>query len=188
MFVCFLFHQSSLVLLLMYPIYRLKLDKNKVWFLIPIIIALLLLNRFIFSSSISLLGRYGDRYASTSSTGAYGTLLLLIVFLFFSFFITDEKKITPDAKGLRNLLIIMVLIQCFAPVHSVAMRLNYYYLLFIPIIIPKMIDCRANKMSSIANMSTYVMCTFFCGYFFYKAYFGADLLQIFPYIPMWARW
>lgn len=184
-FVAFLFHQSALVLLLMYPVYKMNIKKQSLLFFFPFLLIILLFNQQILNAVIGLLGRFGDVYSTTTSTGAYGFLLLLIVFTIFCFVIPDEHHLPVDSRGLRNFLLIMLIIQCFAPVHTIAMRFNYYYLIFIPILIPKIIDnCSANT-KQIAKVSVYVMVSFFFAYFFINAYFGSNVLRIFPYSGYW---
>ena len=77
------------------------------------------------------------------------------------------------------------MIQCLALVNNVAMRLNYYYLIFIPILIPKVIDGAKAENKKTAKLSECVFVIFFIAWFFKEAYFGANLLHAFPYTPFW---
>ena len=77
--------------------------------------------------------------------------------------------------------------QSFASVNSVAMRLNYYYLIFIPLLIPKVADGARTELRQLARVSTVVFVCFFFFWFFKEAYTGADILQVFPYVPFWAQ-
>ena len=83
-----------------------------------------------------------DEYSDISIklTGSYGSLILFIIYALFAYLIPDEKLIDRETKGLRNFMILVVCIQLFAPLHTLAMRFNYYYLLFIPLLISKVLD------------------------------------------------
>ena len=99
--------------------------------------------------------------------------------------IPDEDKLDKETNVLRNILVLTVCIQLFAPVHSLAMRVNYYFLPFIPILITKIIKYSNKNLKIVSTVSIYFMCIGFIALFFYRAYFGEDILQVFPYISLW---
>jgi len=78
-----------------------------------------------------------------------------------------------------------VCIQMFAPVHGLVMRVNYYFLPFVPVLIPRIVRRAKESMRQLVLISMIVMYSFFTVYFFYHAYTGADILRIYPYIPFW---
>ncbi len=179
------FHQSAIILLFLYPLYYIKITRS--W-IIPVALVMLLIlafNEQIFSFLIAFFERYDERYNNLETTGAFGTLALLVIFAVYSFIIPDERKMDRHTIALRNVLLFSICIQCFAPIHSLAMRMNYYFLLFIPILIPKIIEYRKDGLLKLTQVSIWVMMIVFIGIFFYKAYWGADILQIFPYVPFW---
>jgi hypothetical protein len=61
-------------------------------------------------------------------------LILFLIFTVFAYLVPDESKLDPDTIGMRNFLLLAVAIQMFAPLHSLAMRMNYYYIVFIPLL------------------------------------------------------
>lgn len=182
-FVAYLIHKSAVILLVMYPVYNIKIKKKESLFFIGAII--LLVNVFkenIFRFSFLIVDDKYERYLEgIHSTGAYAVLLLLIVLLIYSYIIVDEKNIDSNTIGLRNLLILSVLIQIFASIHTIAMRMNYYYLLLIPILIPQIIEKSNSKYRKIVELSILSMCVFFFIYYFYYAYTDEDILGIYPY-------
>lgn len=183
----FFFHKSALVLLILYPIYRIKISRNMAYVAIPVLAAVLVFNQQIFLLLLRFLGdEYMERYSDMTATGAYTVLFLLIVFAVYSYFIPDEEKLDDDARGLRNILLLAVAIQCFAPIHTLAMRMNYYFLIFIPILIPKIVVAAKDTNKKLARMSVVVMSLFFTAWFFFNAYTSGDMLQVFPYIPFWS--
>lgn len=185
--VAYLFHQSALVMLALYPLFHLKI-RNK-WYLlllIPLIGVCWYFSGPIMMLALQLLGGiYAERYGTTQATGAYAILLLLILLLVYSFVIPDKKKLTREIIGLRNVLILSVFIQAFAGVHTLVMRVNYYFLLLIPITIPKIMSIADARYKQVVKLSKMVMILFFMFYFIYHMYTDADALHIYPYIYMW---
>lgn len=179
----YLFHRSALVLLLMYPTYHMRLKTQlHMFYLLPAVGLVYVFNMPIFHFIMLFMGDYAEEYADgIKTTGAYAVLLLLAVLLVYSFLIPDPNKLDDDTVGLRNLLILCVFLQTFSGVHSIAMRMNYYYLLFIPILIPRIIVCGNPKYRTLIKVSIVCMILFFTVYYFYKAYTGSDILEVYPY-------
>lgn len=185
--VAYSLHNSAFILLAMYPMYHVRLKRINLLWMVPTLAFVFAFRQQIFRFFLQFLGeKYIDRYSYLESTGAYTVFILLLVFLLYAFFIPSEKTLDYDTVGLRNLLFLTAIIQSFASVHSLAMRMNYYYLLFVPIIIPRIAKRSSEGNKKIANLSVIVMCVFFTLYFFYKAYFGEDVLRIYPYVPFWS--
>lgn len=183
-------HHSAIMLFFMYPAYYMALRKKHFYIIIPAILACYVFNQQIFALISTVLSSYADEYEVTAgSTGAFGMLFLFILFAVFSHVIPDEAKMDQEMLGLRNLLLVAVLIQCFAPLHNLAMRMNYYYILFIPVLIPKVIKAAKDDYVQVATTAKHVMCAFFTVYFLigiYNSYVtGISALDTVPYIPFW---
>lgn len=176
-----LFHKSAFILLLVYPLYHFRITAKRLYFVIPVMLAVYLYNDVIFDFFAQWLW---EDYTGTDSTGATTVLLLLIIFMVYAFVIPDEQSMDADLMAMRNMLVLSVVLQCFAPVHALAMRLNYYYLPFIPILIPKIANRCKPCFRSASHISMVVMYVFFLLYFFVRAG-GADPLGIYPYVPFW---
>lgn len=184
--IAYLFHQSALLLFILYPLYHLKLNKNTFYFAVPALLTVVFFGRQIFTFLLRFMGeRYVLRYAGVTSTGAYAVLILLFIFVLYAYILPDEKQLDADTCGLRNILLLCVAIQSFAPVNTIAMRMNYYFLIFIPILIPKIAAAAKPHYKQLSSMSVVVMNLVFTAWFFYNAYFGGDILNVFPYIPFW---
>lgn len=180
------FHHSAFILLLMYPVYRANWKEKHLWLLVPVITAVFILRRELFA----LLGTVLPRYSfEIEETGAYGTLAILILFGVFCYVIPEEEKMDAELLGLRNLLILSILLQCFAPIHMLAMRFNYYYLLFIPILIPKIIDGAKVRWRQMAKLGGIVIAMLYTAtYIVMLCRFsstGESPLDILPYVPFW---
>lgn len=177
----FLFHQSAVMLLLLYPLTHFRITQKWIFPLTILFVVFMIYNKQIFGILLGLNSKYESNYI-ISDTGSYTFLVLLILLTIYAFVIPEES---PDLVGLRNILVISAFIQCFAPINTVAMRLNYYFLIFIPLLIQKVIDHAKKKHGQIASISSILFICFFVFWFFKEAYVGDDFLQIFPYIPFW---
>ena len=114
--------------------------------------------------------------------GTYG--VLLFAFAAFSVIIPDEGLMDKEAMGMRNLLILSVVIQVFASLNPMAMRMNYYYLVFLPLVIPMVISRTRIRYRQISIVAKYVMVVFFLLLFFINSP-RTNSLDIFPYRFFW---
>ena len=179
----FLFHRSGLVIALLYPLYHIRISHKWLYMLIPTFLLVFLFNKPIFRFLMVLAGE--EKYPM-SDTGAYAVLILLVLFAVYAFVIPDEDQMDADAYALRNILILAVFLQCFAPVHTLAMRVNYYFLLFIPVLIPKIARRAKPVWRFAAQVSVMVMVVFFTILFFMQGHLGDDDLNVFPYVFRYA--
>ena len=178
------FHTSAFMLVFMYPLYHTKVTKKWLIAIVPILIVVLFFNNQIFALLSLIIEQYTRFESKTSSTGAYSMLFLLIIFTFFSFIVPEEGKMDKETIGLRNFLLLSLVIQMFAPLHNLAMRMNYYYIIFIPLLLPKIIECKCEKWKQVAVVGRHIMVIFFFVYFFINAYIGNNL-HVFPYHFFW---
>lgn len=180
------FHNTAVITFLLYPIYHANISKKWLIIVIPLMFILFIFRENIFNIVLHYSNMaYQERYGYIQSTGAYSILILLILFAVYSYIIPDEKKFDRETIGLRNILLLCICIQMFASINNVIMRLNYYFLMFIPILIPKLIKTAKTNYKSIAQFSNIVLVVFFLFYFYWNAYRGNDVLNIYPYIPYW---
>lgn len=178
------FHTSAFMLIFMYPIYHAKITKKWLWFVIPLLITTFILNKQIFSILGLILERYTDYSATIVKTGAYTMLILFGIFMVISYVIPEESRLDEETIGLRNFLLVSVAIQLFAPLHTIAMRMNYYYIIFIPLLLPRIIGYRSRRWCQGAIVIRNMMVLFFLVYFFMNAYRGSNL-KVFPYHFFW---
>jgi hypothetical protein len=133
---------------------------------------------------------FGEKYdGETTETGAYAMLILFAIFTVFAYVLPDEKLMDKETLGQRNLLLMALMLQCFAPVHVLAMRLNYYFIIFIPVLIPKILKYHKRSLKKLTIASQVVMIGFFVLYYLINTYesckTGISDLNTYPYIPFW---
>ena len=178
------FHTSAFMLLFMYPLYHARITRRWLYVVVPVMAALFLFNKQVFVVLTGILSRFSRFDGSMTSTGAYAMLILFTAFTVFSFLIPDEKMLDDEIIGLRNFLLLALVIQMFAPLHSLAMRMNYYYIIFLPLLMPKIIAIRSKRWSQLAIVGRHIMVGFFLLYFFVVVY-RSGALHVFPYHFFW---
>lgn len=184
----FLIHHSAFALLLIYPMFRAKFRPKHLLWLIPAYMVTLLLNSALLKRIMDILAVFlGEKYTDyeISDTGAYTMIILLALFLVYSFFMPSEKEMDETTRALRNLLIVALFIQMFTPISSLTMRINYYFLIFVPLLIPRVTNRCARFDRRILTVVKTAFFLFFAVYFFHKAT-TIDSLNIYPYIPFWS--
>ena len=181
------FHFSAFIMIVMYPLYRAKITKNWLFAVVPAMALIFIFNRPIFSFLLGFLENTKYESYGTSETGAYGMLILYALLAAAILFITSDNAdaLSEDDIGYRNLMLLTVCLQMFSPLSSIAMRMNYYYLIFLPIAVPRLFKRASPKYKQIVSIGCFLLTVFFVVWFFYKAYTGKNLLQIYPYTPFW---
>lgn len=174
------FHFSAVMILLIYPIYHAKITGKWLWAVIPLMAVVYYYNHVIFSVLFEVFGgKYFEKYSTLSgATNQFGLLTLFILLSVYCIVIMDEKKADSDDIGLRNLLLLATVIQSFAPLHSIVSRMNYYFIMFIPLAVTRANEKCKYKFWQIAKVASFVMTAYFIFYFFFGK---GDTLKIMNY-------
>lgn len=175
------FHLSAAIMLLIYPIYHAKITVKWLWFVVPIMALIYRFNDRIFSFLLLFSGeKYYTKYAvwGSGTTNQYGLLVLFVLIAIYCFVILDEEQADEVDIGCRNLLLLATLIQFFAPLNFIVSRMNYYFILFIPIALTRANAKCKPAFRQVARIASAVMTVFFVFYFFYMK---GDTLHIMDY-------
>ncbi len=177
-------HNSSIMLFVMYPLYHAKITRKWLYIVVPTVISIYIFNRQIFLLLAAVLNQFSRFDGSIEFTGAYIMIFLFVIFAVFAFLVPDEDKLDEETIGMRNFLLFSLVIQLFAPLNTLVMRMSYYYMIFIPLLMPKIIKCHSERYDKIAITARHIMMVFFVIYFLYtSATKGA--LHVFPYRFFW---
>ena len=175
------FHLSAFIIVLMYPLYHAKITWRWLWGVVPIMVLLYRYNDIVFNNVLTNLGgKYADKYLiyGYNATGQYGLLVLFVMISIYCFVVLDESQASKDDIGLRNILLLATALQLFAPLHVLASRMNYYFILFIPIALTRAnYNCK-KAFWQIAQVARVIMIAYFILYFFFMK---GDALQIMNY-------
>lgn len=185
-FLAYNVHHSAIVLLLLYPVFHIKVTRKSLIAIVPAMAVIFIFKERVFSFLLThFADDYQAIYGKLENNGAYTVLLLFIVFLIYSFYMIDDSTVDQEVLGLRNIMVLATCIQFFASLNTVAMRMNYYFIPLVPLLISKVYYSANEKNKKLITTANIVMVVFFFGYFFYTAYTGSDILHIFPYKAFW---
>ncbi len=176
------FHRSAFVLVFMYPLYHSRITRKWLYGVVPAMGIIYIFNKPIFGVLNNLISEVYE--GEVKETGAFMMLLLFIIFAIYSFVVVNDDDLDSETIGLRNLLLMAIVFQMFVPLHSLAMRMNYYYIIFIPLLLPRIIKSCSPQWKKIVLVSRYVMILYFLFYFFDHAPSG-NILDTFPYKFFW---
>ncbi len=175
------FHTSALIIALIFPVYHAKITKKWLWFVIPLMVLFYSFKSSLFDYLLkNIQNDYTVKYEylTTNFSGQIGLMTLFVLISLYSFFMLDETIANEDDIGLRNLLLLCTAIQFFTPLHPVVSRLNYYFILFIPVTLSRVnLKCQT-RYRPISMMASFEMSIFFIFYFFFLK---DDTLQISSY-------
>lgn len=182
------FHISAGCLFLFYPAFFFRIKSKHLFCIVPIMICVYLCRVPLLSALLAFLpGHYTQFYGEIQQTGAYGMMILFLIFCIFSFVILDESAMSKKDYFMRNVLLIATVFQFFVPIHGLIQRASYYFLIFVPISITRVVKAPKRYLKSISDFAVVVMAFFFSIYFFINASFSTDnLLDVFPYKFFWS--
>lgn len=178
----FFFHRTALILILMYPLYHIRIVKKSLFFVIPAMVLMFIFNQPIFEFLQGIISDYEG--VGDTDTGAVTMLLMLIAFSVFAFVIPDDELMDEDDIGMRNFLLMATAVQMFVPLNLYVMRMGYYFLIILPLVIPKVLVNTSYRWRQVAFVAHYVILAFFLLHFFITAE-SVNALKVFPYSFFW---
>lgn len=147
------FHTSAIFCLILYPLYYLKLDRSKSFWMICILIGVFIIKNEVIQFANSIY--YGEAKEAIS-TNAY-TMLAMYIILFLISHCFDSRD--TEYIGLRNFLFLLCLIYTLAPVSNIFTRLGYPITLYLTLFVPKIMEKIDIKPSNIIrNIVCYAIC------------------------------
>ena len=137
-----LFHYSSIIFLISYPLYYLRLSKVKKLLSVIFIPIIYILKAPLFL----VLSKLFSNSAKITETGA--VTLFIVFFLIYVFLIFFNKEQDEHINGIINLFYMACICQAFGGVYQLAMRVGYYFMIYATIAIPNTINSMNDKKSS----------------------------------------
>ncbi len=154
-FIASFFHQTSLIFLPFYFLYNIKIDMTYE-ISVPILFGII----FILKSkiaSIFLMGTYA-KYGASTDLPPYNLFLLITLIVFFSLFFYDRlKKINSNINIYINAVVIGMFLLELSLVIPIFVRLSYYYIIFIVLLIPEFFNLIIKKERSILKGIFYLI-------------------------------
>lgn len=158
-FLASLFHKSALFCLLLYPIYYMQINRKKIFLIFSFLFGL-----FLFKNKIFILVSkvYYDESKQIIETGAYTMLIIYFLIYIYSLILDKREK---EFRGLRNILLLLVIIYIFAPISNTITRVGFPLTLYITIFVPKLLNSIKVKPYFIYIGSFYIF-VISCFYYF----------------------
>lgn len=163
-FLSTLFHSASIVFLIAYPAYWVKLSQrwSKLSITFPFVVFLFRYPLF------NVLSKLFKENAVPSDNSAIN--LFLVFCAVYIFAVLFEDKDDPDELGIRNLYLMGCVCQAFSGVYSTAMRVGYYFMIYAVLLLPRIVrnmDKKAlqghDKQSSMILYIPILVCFFTFG-------------------------
>jgi len=132
------FHKSAAVFLVAYPVYHLKLNKPLRWCscAVPGLV-------YIFRQPLfALAGKVYSAYAVPDYNGSYRLFAVFYLVYLFCCIFSDERK---EIAGLKNLFLGACCVQALAGMHSVVMRMGYYFTIPLMLLLPLVVGTMKNR-------------------------------------------
>lgn len=151
-----LFHVTSIFNLVIYPLFYLRNTKKEFLFSVLLIAIVFIFNEHLVVFATELFGRY----KVVVKTGAYEMFFAYLVLWVVTLWIRP-RQFDQEYMGLRNMLLVVVLIYAMAPVSNVITRLAYPFELFLCLFIPWVTECIRGKPRFFYDMLCYGLCLAF---------------------------
>ena len=180
--IALLFHQSAFIVLLLYPIYHLSPKIASLAIVLPTIGFVFLFNSVIYLWLMRFVPeRFVERYNDVWDTGGNSVLVMFVLLVILCFFLKRTKDMDQETLGLRNIMVLSAVLQCFAPINGFAMRVNYFFILLVPIAISRIIYRSDEDKRPFAIVACVAITVVMFALFIYKGIRGQDGFAIFPY-------
>lgn len=176
------FHVSAVIFFISYPFCNnIKMTKNK--YLLYGIIGLFIIFSLKPILSILLPIIFGDGkytgYVSNEVSASYNLFILFILFFYWTFVVKNPSE---NLKNYRKFLFILIFCQSLGFISQVATRIGYYFMLFLPLAIPEIIDDWKIRKKNKSYIKGGVI-LFMIFFFFYSN--GSGYLDVIPYSFFW---
>lgn len=171
---CF-FHSSSCVFLVAYPAYNIKISKPVRFISVVLIFVVYLFRYPLFYTLAKLL----KQNAVPDNNGAINFLIfLMLLYLVCNIFYKENDR---NQNGLMNLLFICSFCQVFGNIYSTAIRVGYYFVFAITLLLPSVVGNMEPRLKIIAKL---VIIVFFVAYGLWCIYNSSWSMR-YPYYWCW---
>lgn len=168
-------HKATFVFLLAYPIYHLRVSKP-FRFMSVLLIPLIFLFRVQLFGILSLLFKQN---AVMDHNGAVNLLILFVgIYAVCSVFVREEDA---ENNGYLNLFFVCCVTQVFSNIYSTALRVGYYFIPFVILLIPGIIAEMEPRLRVIARLAVIV---FFVAFGLNMLY-NSTWAMAYPYYWFW---
>lgn len=173
------FHTSAFVFIIAYPIYGYKMKKSIALGSIISLPIIWYLRTPVFQLAVNLL----SINVTIDNNGAINLFIIFtLIYLFSTLFVNRENS---KANGLSNLFFVACLIQALGGVYSIVIRLGYYFMIYLILLIPEIISDMKN-MHSFKERKIVLSCIYI-SFIYFGLYFlrNGGWAESYPYYAFW---
>ncbi len=173
------FHKSAIIFLIAYPLYRLKMDKARRWLTVILIPIIFIFKRPLFA----IFSKIFKENAVADETGA-GTLFVIFTLIYIFCIIYSDGS--DEQNGFLNLFFIACACQAFGGIYNTAIRVGYYFMLSLVILLPKVLKGMQKDIDKPLFSATVFFA--FTTFGLYSIYISGDSWALaYPYYFYWER-
>jgi len=169
------FHKTAIVYLIVYPVYHIKLEKNLRW-LSVVLIPIVYIFRYPLFAILSKI--FKENAVATENDSGMLFVVFTLIYIFCIFYSNNSN----EQNGLLNLFLLACLCQAFGNVYQTAMRVGYYFMialiLLLPIVIKDMDEKVDKPVFSIVIIISFVTFGLYCIY-------NSTWAMAYPYYFYW---
>lgn len=140
------FHSSAIVFLAAYPIYHIKTQRS----ILKLGSVLLLPLVYVFRVPLfNIMARLLGENDTATATSAFMLFLFFILIYIFCLFFEDKEN--REQIGYRNLFYVACICQAFSGVSNHAMRVGYYFMVYLALLFPEIIFPKKEQEVELKN-------------------------------------
>lgn len=169
------FHKSAAIFFVAYPVYHLKLNKPLRWCSCAVPLLFYIFRQPLFT----LAGKFYSAYAVPDYNNSYRLFAVFCMIYLFCCIFADERK---ELCGLKNLFLGACCVQALAGMHSVVMRMGYYFTIPLVLLLPLVVHTMESRKLAAFFKAAISIC--FIAFGIYSLRTGS-WSRSYPYFAFW---
>lgn len=145
------FHGSAYIFLAAYPIYHIRFNRltSTITVIVPVIV---------YFFRYPLFEVFSKLFKKNAVIDNNGSVELFIIFwLIYFFCIVFGHERDDFESGTRNLFLMAVVCQAFGGLYDTAMRVGYYFMIYLTLLLPRIIENLQKNKSNLYEMSSSIL-------------------------------
>ena len=169
------FHKSAILFLVAYPAYHFPMNRYLRWitYVLPVVVYFLRYELY------AVAGRFSESYAVPDYNNSYRLFLVFYLVYMFCCIFSKENK---ETSGLKNLFLIACCVQAMGGVHSIIMRVGYYFMTPLALLLPAVLSSMEHKKLATLFKVGISLCFIAFGLYSLR---GDTAARSYPYFAFW---
>ncbi|MHB8126274.1 MAG: EpsG family protein [Desulfitobacteriaceae bacterium] len=180
-----LFHTSAIVCVILYPLYKLKIRKHHLLFIIPTFIVMFSLKgyiaKFIIETFFGMYVQFLEKNSAIQMFFAMMCMYILATVFTKDSYTEGKEEEFKQINSYKNYLLVALFIQLFGGESRVITRVGYYFFLYTILLVPEVIVAQKDKITRMIMIVAVVV----LGAIFYYTETAGGTLSVVPYKFFW---